>query len=72
MRVHDADLAAEERAALGTLKIVLRTAAVGERPVEQARAIGGKQMLLDDRECAAACRGVSMSLMIAWIIGRRL
>ena len=50
MGVHDADLAAEERAALGALEVALRAAVVRGRPVEQARAVGAEQMLADDRD----------------------
>ena len=50
VRVHEADLAAEERAALGALEVPLQPAVVGRRPVEQARAVGTEQVVADERQ----------------------
>ena len=53
MHVHEADLAAEEGRALGALEVALRPAVVGERPVEQARAVGAEQVLVDEAQVVA-------------------
>ena len=60
-------------AALGALEQLLRAAAVGQRAVEQARAVGAQQVLLDQAQLRArACSGVNMPSRTAWIIGSRL
>ena len=53
VHVHEADLAAEEGAALGALEVALQAALIGERPVEQARAVGRKQVRVESARGAA-------------------
>jgi hypothetical protein len=50
VRIHEADLAAEERAAFGALKVPLQPALVGRRSVEQARAVDTEQVVADERQ----------------------
>src|SRR5262245_44651684 len=47
VRVHDADLAAEEGAALGALETALEASVVREGPVEEARAVDRQQVAAD-------------------------
>ena len=51
--VHQADLAAPERARLGALEDRHRTAAVGHRAVEEPGPVRAEQVLLDHREVVA-------------------
>ncbi len=53
-------------------KCALRPAVVVERPVEQARAVGADQVLVDQAQVVLRLRASSRSSRIAWIIARRL
>ncbi len=57
MHVHEADLAAEEGAALGALEEALHSAAVLRRPIEEARAVGAHEMLADEGDVRARLLG---------------
>ncbi len=53
MHVHQADLAAEERRALGALENALRAAVIGHRPIEQAHAVRAAKLAPDELEVRA-------------------
>ena len=50
VHVHDADLPAEEAGRFAALKMRHGPAAVNRRPIHEPRAVGGQQVLLDERE----------------------
>src|SRR3984885_15985687 len=56
VHVHQPDLAAEERCALCPLEDALRPTVVRNRAVEQARAVGSSQVLLDKPQMLARLR----------------
>jgi hypothetical protein len=56
VHVHQADLAAEEGRAFGALEVALRAAVVIERPIEQARAVGAHQVLVDQAQVVLQLR----------------
>ena len=68
----DADLAAEEAAALRALEVALQAAAVREGRSNRRAPSAAEQVLPDQRDVRRACSGVNRSTRIAWIIGSRL
>jgi hypothetical protein len=62
VHVHQPDLAAEEGRALGALEVPLRAAVVVERPIEQARAVGAHQVLVDQAQVVLQLRAVEQAL----------
>ena len=58
VRVHQADLAAEERRRLGALEQPLQAAVIGHRTIEQPHAIRAAQVAAAiNRRCSRACSG---------------
>ncbi len=53
VRIHEADLAAEVRCALGSLEELLRPAVIGQRTIEQPDAVGRAEMFLDQLQVFA-------------------
>ena len=54
VHVHEPDLAAEERRALGALEEALRPAVIRHRPIEQAHAVGTAQVRIDQLQVRRA------------------
>ena len=57
VRIHEPDLAAEERGGLRALEQALPAAVVGQRPVEQADAVRPAEMRIDETQVLARLLG---------------